>query len=140
MPVRSAEPACGSRKHPVVVPRLFASCGAEDFVLLADFAAMKTAEALAPWKGGELALFPANAKGPGLTKVGKEVGRCPKFGADPGPAGHAFGQCVRTGHPLPFDLASDVAVLSHARISGANADLAAGQTIPDEAMSDPVCS
>lgn len=107
---------------------------------LEDFVALSSPAALAHWQGGDVALFLQIAEDLDLAGLGQGAGRYLSFGAYPGPEGPAFARGVWQDGARALDPAAIVEDLSHAWMTGPAAHPMQGQTLPDEAMSDPAYS
>jgi len=108
---------------------------------LEDFLALDTVDALDAWDRGDAGLFLSVSRDLGLDRIGRGPLRYLSAGAYPMNGARAMAPGVwEDGVVSPFDPAEVVEDLSHAWMLGADAHPDAGQTVPDEDMSDPAYS
>lgn len=103
-----------------------------------EFAGLSSGAEMLAWSKGDAGLFMEIAADLALNEIGNGPGRYMSFGAYPLPEGRSFGPGLWENGVLSTlntdDIVEDV---SHAWMLGGAAHPTAGQTVPDEDMSDP---
>ncbi|WP_407493087.1 nickel-dependent hydrogenase large subunit [Pseudooceanicola sp. MF1-13] len=108
---------------------------------LEAFLELQSVDALNEWSRGDAGLFLSVSRDLGLDRIGRGPLRYLSAGAYPMNGARAMAAGVwHNGTVTPFDPSQVVEDLSHAWMLGPDAHPDAGQTVPDEDMTDPAYS